>query len=160
MVASLNQSFPVKDLMPNMEQSRLRTVTASATLTAEQHDGQTILIDAAAGLTLTLPAANGTGAKFRFRVKTTVTSNTAVIKVANATDSFLGNALMTADGGNTVNGWEVAANDDTITMDGSTRGGIAGDLIEIEDVASGIFHVLMIGASTGTEATPFSATVS
>jgi hypothetical protein len=29
----------------------------------------------------------------------------------------------------------------------------------IEDIASGLFYVRVLGAATGTEATPFSATV-
>jgi hypothetical protein len=44
----------------------------------------------------------------------------------------------------------------TITMDGSTRGGFAGDVVELEDVATNVWAVRMFGHATGTEATPFS----
>lgn len=134
-------------------------VTASATLN-RSFANTPVVINAAAGLTLTLPAASGTGDVYTIIVGTTVTSNTAVVRVASASDIMAGNAIMSADGGNTSNMWETAADSDTITMDGSTRGGIRGDKITLTDYASGVWQVEMIGQSTGTEATPFSAAVS
>jgi hypothetical protein len=93
-------------------------------------------------------------------IKTTVTSNTTVIKVANASDTMAGRAIACADSGNSVNGWETAGSSDTITLDGSTTGGLRGDTVEITDIAEGIFVVNASLTQTGTEATPFSATVS
>jgi hypothetical protein len=52
-----------------------------------------------------------------------------------------------------------AGSDDTITWNGTTTGGYVGDMIEIEDIASGLFQVKVLGKATGTEATPFSAAV-
>lgn len=158
MATSLNTSVPVKDQMPNMEQSRLRTLTASATL-SDIHDGQTILLDAAAGLTVTLPAAVGSGKKFKFIVKTTVTSNNDVIQVTGD-DTMTGMILTLQDAADTVVGWETAATSDTITLNGTTTGGIKGDVIELEDVATDLWHVTGMTSATGTEATPFSAAVS
>lgn len=157
MTGTLNNSTPDRDQGPKYG-ARIRTVTASATLT-NADDGKTIVINAAAGLTLTLPTSTGTGWKARFMVKTTVTSNSVIIKVANATDELTGNVLVAADGGATVVGWEAADNDDTITLNGSTTGGIFGDCLEIEDLESGRFLVRAVLSGTGTEATPFSATV-
>lgn len=140
---------------------RVVNVTASSlAVTQAAHDGRVVTLNRAAGQAVTLPAAAGTGAKYTFMIGTTITSNTSTIKVANANDSFIGHAIQAADGGNTANMFEVAANDDTITFDGSTTGGIKGDLVEIIDVAANLFHVRVTGAATGTEATPFSATVS
>jgi hypothetical protein len=66
MTTSLNSSRPVLDQDARSGQSRIRTIlTASTTLTQELHDGQTIGLNALAGLTVTLPAATGTGMKFR-----------------------------------------------------------------------------------------------
>lgn len=161
MVASLNQSFPVKDLMPNMEQSRIRTLTASTTITAEQHDGQTLLMGASgAALTFTLPAASGTGARFRFRVSVVNTSN-YVIQVANSTDVMAGGLMAnTDDASNAVQGFETASTSDTITLNGTTTGGVnLGDWIELEDIKSGVWGVTGIITCSGTEATPFSAAV-
>ena len=136
-----------------------KNFTASASLTLS--DAETLLtVNAAAGLTLTLPAAAGTGACYKIFIGTTVTSNSVAIKVANASDSMVGLCVSGADGGATVNGWEVAANDDTITLNGSTTGGIKGDYIELTDAATNLWRVNAWTASTGTEATPFSNTVS
>lgn len=141
--------------------SKIVNLTASTlTVTADAHDLRTVTINRAAGSTITLPAATGSGAKFRFIVGTTVTSNGVIIKVANATDIMTGTALLLQDSADTVVGFETAADTDTITLDGSTTGGIKGGVVEIEDIASGLFFVRVLGSATGTEATPFSATVS
>lgn len=52
------------------------------------------------------------------------------------------------------------ASDDTITMSGTTTGGVAGSRVKLTDYASGKWHVEGRLISTGTEATPFSAAVS
>lgn len=135
------------------------SLTASTTIT-RSHANAPLVLNAAAGMTLTLPASAGIGDVYDFVVGTTVTSNSVVIKVANATDIIRGNAVSLADGGNTVNGWETAADTDTITLDGTTTGGIRGDRIRLVDAVSGIWMVQFLGSATGTEATPFSATVS
>lgn len=135
-----------------------KNFTASATLT--RSDADTVLtVNAAAGLTLTLPAAAGLGDLYRIVLGTTVTSNTVVVKVANASDTMTGLAISAADGGDTLNGWETAASSDTITFNGTTTGGIKGDYIELIDCAANTWAVQVRSASTGTEATPFSATV-
>lgn len=136
-----------------------KNFTASATLDAS--DAETICtVNAAAGLTLTLPAAEGTGRVFRIFIGTTVTSNSVVIQVDSADDTMAGLVISAADAGNTVNGWETAATSDTITLDGSTTGGILGDYIELTDCAATVWAVQGRTSSTGTEATPFSAAVS
>lgn len=134
-------------------------ITASTTMT-RSYAGTVVTINAAAGLTVTLPAAAGTGDAYEFVVGTTVTSNSVAIKVANASDSMVGLAIQAADGGSTSNAWEAAAGDDTITFNGTTTGGIKGDRVVVKDVAANLWHVSVVGAATGTEATPFSATVS
>lgn len=134
-------------------------VTADTTL-VPRHAGTTVTVNAAAGATLTLPAASGTGYEFDIFVGTTITSNTLVVQVANGDDTMSGVALIAADAGNTINGWETASTTDTITMDGSTTGGIKGDRIKLKDVADNLWAVEVIASATGTEATPFSAAVS
>jgi hypothetical protein len=133
---------------------------ATATVTSAAHSGRTVLLDRAAGQALTLPASTGSGNKYMFFVKTSITSNATTIKVANATDVMAGLAIVANDGGDTASIFETAADSDTISFDGSTTGGIRGATVELQDVAEGLFAVRVIGAATGTEATPFSATVS
>lgn len=134
------------------------TVTASTlTVTQADYNGQTIGLSRAAGITVTLPAATGTNAVYRFLVVTTVTSNSYKIQVANATD-VLNGTLNVA--GTTGTPFGTLPASDTITMNGTTTGGIAGSYFELTDVASGIFAITGGGLiGSGTVATPFSAAV-
>lgn len=161
MVSSLNTSRSVLDQDGREGQSRIATLTATATITQESHDGKTLLMGASgAALTFTLPAALGTGAKFKFRVSVVNTSN-YVIQVANSTDVMAGGLMFnTDDASNAVQGFETAASSDTITLNGTTTGGVnKGDWVELEDIASGVWGVTGILTGSGTEATPFSAAV-
>ena len=135
------------------------SLTASTTLSNKRHGDGGVVVNAAAGLTMTLPAASGSGVKFDIVIGTTVTSNSVILQVANSTDIMTGNVMSAADSGSSVNGWEAGATDDTITLNGTTTGGVKGDYITIRDVASGVWNVRMVSSSTGTEATPFSSAV-
>jgi hypothetical protein len=123
------------------------------------YNGVLVVINAAAGLTVTLPASDGGNARYRFLLGTTVTSNNVIIKVANTVDAMIGQSSMVSDDPATVKGFIAAAGDDTITLNGSTKGGFAGDQIEITDFVRGTFAVRITGKQTGAEATMFSATV-
>ena len=132
---------------------------ATLTCTKDVHAGRTTVISAVAGCAVTLPAATGTGSVYRFIIGSTITSNSTTIKVANATDVMSGRAFVISDGAAAVLGYATAAASDTITLNGTTLGGLAGDHIEIIDAITGTFAVRVFTAATGTEATPFSATV-
>lgn len=153
------------DFVPMQGSARVSSITAATlTVDAPTYAGSTIILNRAAGIAVTLPAALGTGNKYRFVVGTTF-SGSATIKVASATDYIIGTALLFQDAGDTTVGFAtantgtVATESDTITMEGTTRGGIKGAIIEIEDIAAGIFVVRMVSDASGTEATPFSVTV-
>lgn len=160
MVSSLNTAIRVADRGPGYYGNGVQTITASATADAS-YNGRTTVLTAAAGLTITLPTSSGNGWRARFILGATVTSNTLVIKVGNTTDAFVGFSQIVSDNAAAaVIGYIASANsDDTITFDGTTKGGYIGDIIEIEDIASGTFSVKIVGKATGIEATPFSATV-
>lgn len=133
---------------------------ATYTLSHEKHADRTMLLDRAAGVTVTLPKAQGTGHKFKFRIKTTATSNSYIIKVGNTTDIIQGVIMALSDGSNAVLAWEAGATDDTITFDRTTTGTAkVGHVVELEDIAAGVWAVSGSIAQSGTEATPFSATV-
>lgn len=137
----------------------INITAATLSLVASAHGDATITANRAAGITFTLPASDGKGSYFRIIVGTTITSNSLIVKVANSTDVMTGVAINAADGGDTAVAFETAATSDTITLNGSTTGGIKGDIIECEDVSAGLWSVKVVGSATGTEATPFSATV-
>lgn len=135
-----------------------KALTASATLNSS-YVGAPVVVNAAAGLTLTLPAASGTGEEYDIVIGTTVTSNNVIIQVANASDVMTGVAINAADGGDTAVMFETASTSDTITLNGTTKGGVKGDRIVLRDIAANTWHVQVIGSATGSEATPFSAAV-
>ena len=142
--------------------SRVVNVTSSTlTVTEADHDGKTIVLDLAAGIAVTLPAASA-GLKFRFVVKTTFTG-AASIKSVSGADIMIGHALMGNDTDNTVVEWQAlaASTIDTIDLFGTANstGGIAGQVITIEGLAANLWYVEIRGDAAGTEATPFANTV-
>jgi hypothetical protein len=90
-------------------------------------------------------------------VKTTVSSGNHVIQVANSTDVMSGAIHLTTDIAGT--SMPTSASTDTITMNGSTTGGLLGSWFQFTDVAAGFWALIGIANCTGTEATPFSAAV-
>lgn len=139
-----------------------RMIAAGGTLamTEAAHDGKIIAMDTATGSVVTLPASTGGGAVYRFLVTVTATSNSHVIKVANATDEMRGYVIQDSDTATAPNTWWAADNDDTITLNRTTTGLAAqGEYFEIVDAVLNHFFVRGYSQASGTEATPFSATV-
>ena len=132
--------------------------TATVTLSPETHGHRYCTLNRAGGIAVTLPAAIGTGDKYHLIVKTTFTTAGTIKVVGN--DTMTGVALLAQDGGDTLVAFEAAATSDTITMNGSTQGGIKGDSYELIDVSTDLWWVKIVGSATSTEATPFSSTVS
>jgi len=144
-------------------------LTADTTLLNHIHaNGPVLRLNATAGLTATLPAATGSGARYYFEVFALATSNSYKIQVANATDYFMG--VITGartDSGNAVLGFAaansgtVATNSDTITLNRTTTGSVnVGEWIAIEDAATNVWQVRGVLTATGAAfATPFSAAV-
>ena len=145
---------------PALSAAPVDCTASTLTITQATHAGRMVTLNRAAGIAVTLPAATGTGSVYRFLIGTTVTSNATTIKVANATDVMTGSALVISDDAAAVLGYKTAASSDTVSFNGSTTGGILGDVVEVEDVGAGLFRVTVVSSATGTEATPFSATVS
>jgi hypothetical protein len=102
-------------------------------------NGKTILLDTAAGTTITLPAASGSGARFKFLVSVIATSNSHKIQVANASDTMTGMLMAVSDdAGFPVKGYtaDATAGADTITLNRTTTGStVKGEWIEVEDYA-------------------------
>jgi hypothetical protein len=140
----------------------VKSITATATLTRQTNAGRTNVVNAAAGLTLTLPSAVGSGYVYRVLVGTTLTSNTIVIQVANTTDVFRGGVLINDIGDSsaaTSDFFPTASTSDTITLTASIGAGKAGDFIEIEDYAAGFFAVRGVLQGETDPTNPFSAAV-
>ena len=131
---------------------------ATLAVSAAAHAGHTIVSDLAATQTATLPSATGSGNSYSFVVNVTKTGD-LVIQVTT-TDIMKGHAILFADAGDTVVGFATAATSDTVTLDGTTTGGIAGATVKLTDIKSGVWSVEVVSDASGTEVTPFSAAVS
>ena len=150
---------------------------SSISLTVADHAGRIVHNDAAGAVTYTLPATNansdsavaGPGADFNnlnnvgatIEIFSSITkTGDLVVQVANATDVMVGSAVFIDDSSDNVVGFETASTSDTITLNGSTKGGVTFSKIVCTVLASGKWKVDVISGCTGTPATPFSAAVS
>lgn len=150
----------------NLRYTTPNVINASErTLTIDQlaHGNKIIVLDNVLGVTVTLPPAVGSGARYTFVIKTAATSNANIIKVANPTDVMDGslNIQQDTDSDGTLKCWLAEVDDDTMTFAGAaTTGGIAGNRIECIDYAPGFWSCTAWTVSGGaSEATPFSAGV-
>ena len=145
----------------DLDNKPLSITTSTVTLDSATHGNRLLLLNRAAGIAVTLPLASGSGDIYRLHVQTTFTG-ASTIKVSSAADELQGNAVLFADAGATVVGFSTADNDDTIDMLGTANstGGFFGEYIVLEDMATGYWRVDLTSDAGGTEATPFSATVS
>lgn len=140
-----------------------RTLIAAGstkTLTAKDQ-GSIVVLDTASGSVVTLPAASGSGRVYKFLVTVTATSNSHIIKVANASDEMRGYVVQDSDTATAPNIWWAADDDDTITLNRTTTGLAAqGEYFELVDATNNHWFVRGYSQASGIEATPFSATVS
>lgn len=129
---------------------------STTTLTLAAHDGKTLVIDnATKALTVNLPAATGSGARYRAVLMTSITNGAgnSITFVATGAHMF-GIHWVLSDGAAAVLGY-AAGGATSINFNGTTKGGIKGDIVEIEDVATSVLIVRVMTQETGTEATSF-----
>lgn len=160
-LATLTATAAELNRVADRDQRIVNATAATLAVTEALHDGRVIVLDRAAGIAVTLPAA-AAGLDFTFIVKTTFTGAASIKSVAG-TDIMIGYALMGNDSDNTIVRWPaLAANTyDTIDLFGTANstGGIAGQIVRIRGLAASLWHVEMCGDAAGTEATPFADTV-
>lgn len=129
--------------------------TATLTLTADAYVGRPIALNRAAGITFTLPKATGSGNTYEFVVTTTLTGN-GIIRVVDSTDIIQGFSFIN---GASLAFFGTAGTSDTITLNGTTTGGLIGSYVVVRDTAATVWTCEVYGIGSGTAATPFSATV-
>jgi hypothetical protein len=135
-------------------ESLTQIISATTTTLSMLKQGiQYLRTSIAATQTINVPAATGKSGGFNIFIGVTATGN-KVIKAAG-TSLFQGIAVMT---GGTAGSFGTAANSNTITLNGSTQGGVIGTLIELRDVAPGVWSVKVHSCGTGIQVTPFSNT--
>ena len=135
---------------------------ATLTLDYRLHNDAVVVINRAAGCVVTLPAASGSGAKFRVMVGTTISSTSFKLQVANGTDTMAGHittSIATGAAGADF-GEALTGTDDTITCNGTTTGGIAGSYVEAQDVATNLWLINGALIGSGSITSSVSAAVS
>lgn len=135
----------------------LVNVTASTyTLSQVVNAGKLITANRAAGIAFTLPAATGSGARYKIIIGTTITSNTTTIATASGSDKICGFQTIVKSGTTTPNVYPITATSVTLTFDGSTKGGTKGDMIELIDFAANLWYANEILQGSGTITSNFS----
>ena len=165
-------SGPVKSLAGFISAGVSNSVTTAVgkTLTVANDAGKQIYYTSVSTATFTLPAvntsspsdptdpnqANNYGAAFEFVLSTTVTGN-FIVKVNSSNDTVVGTAILGS--GTTALVFSTATASDTITLSGTTTGGVGGATISATVVGANRYKVNVVSGATGAVATPFSATV-
>jgi hypothetical protein len=128
---------------------------ATLTLTAED-SGKTIFLNRATGCEVTLPDPE-VGLTFHFVVRTAVTSNDYSINGAETTHLFAGRVLnMDTDSSNVMAYFTAdESDDDVMSLNGSTTGGLKGDNFTVTCISPTRWYVEGLVTGTGTVATPF-----
>jgi len=129
------------------------TITAATTLDKDVHGGTVVNVNNATGFAITLPASNGDGTVFTLFYMATISSGNGTIVCAGSDVINGGVAISTDIGGVTM---LAAAATATITLNGSTTGGVVGTWVRLRDATSGVWMLEGFLCSTGSEATPFS----
>lgn len=137
---------------------------ASKTLTVVDNNNDIVLLDTASGgTTITLPAATGSGASFRFVISALATSPAGhIVKVGNTSDTLKGIvAVVGTLPAGTATAFATDATSDTLTLNAGNKTGNAavGEYIDVVDIATNVWHISGFASCSGTPATPFSATV-
>lgn len=159
-LAILGLSWPViLELEKQIAGLSIPPVSAGSSLSLSPflNAGNEVALDTLTGSTVTLPAATGSGVRFKFLVTTLATSNAHVVSTVPSTDVFIGTIAGVSDDPATVKGWIAGATDNTITLNRSTTGSVSkGEWFEVQDIAAGVWSVTGMITQTGVEATPFS----
>ena len=140
------------------------SLTADTTLTVAAHSGKVLTCNDADGK-FTLPSivstppgrdddhnqTNNLGASFTFVIETAATD---LDILTDGTDKFVGGLYLgksDAAGKTFISG----ASNDVITLNGTTKGGIAGSIITVTAIGSAKYAVEGIVLASGTVVTPF-----
>ena len=165
-MAKTTFSGPVKSLAGFISAGNANVVslTADTTLTVAAHAGKILVTNDADGK-FTLPSivatapgrdddpnqTNNLGATFTFVV---VTAATDMDILTDGTDKFVGGTytgVTDATGKTFISG----ASNDVLTMNGSTKGGLAGSIVRVTAIASAKYAIEGLILGSGTLVTPF-----
>lgn len=148
-------SRPIQKRVGFIEQVVTNLASTPYTLSKPKQSQRVLRLSVATTQTINLPKATGKGGRFRIFLGITASGN-KVIRANGSSDFIQGIALIASTG--TSGSFATAANTNTITLNGSTTGGVVGTSIELQDVALNQWAVVVHGSATGVAATCFSNT--
>lgn len=152
-----NESGIIK-LTPTFRRKHLVAGLGSTLTLTEDQSGSTVVLDRAAGSTVTLPAKASNGTYFEFVVSVSVTSNDDKVITGAATELLVGNIVnCDTDTANATLSFPsvVGTSNIAVVLNGSTKGGIKGDRVQFTKVNSTTWQVSGTTNGTGAVATPF-----
>jgi len=145
---------------------------ASTTLDVANYAGRTVRVNNATAeiilpeiIATAYPASSGPsgdynsknniGTSYKFYIETSATAGGLTIKT-NGTDKFVGiaNIVINNDAGG--KSFDPSASDDIITLNGTTKGGVSGSMLEITAIAANKYLVSATLLGSGVLVTPFS----
>jgi len=153
-MANNNGTLPTLDVPSKRP---IITLAAARTLSEDQ-SGSVVVFNAAAGFTVTLPAACANGTFFEFVVGVTVTSVGLKVITGAATELMVGNIVGTdTDSSDALASWKslVGTSNISFTLNGTTSGGLIGDRIVVTKITSTKWQVVGTTLATGVVVTPF-----
>lgn len=128
-------------------------LTTATTLSPSLHEGVTVCMNSATGFTVTLPAATGSGNYFDVLVTVTNTSGNHVVKTGGS-DVLVGTVAVASTATSVLTGCQ--STNSTITMTGTTTGGLKGSWLHFTDIATGVWFVEANLVASGTAASAVS----
>jgi hypothetical protein len=132
--------------------------TGTTQLRLDQLSNRPVVLNVAAGCTISFPRTTGSGVIF-YVVVLKVSTVGYILQTDPTTDAFFGSLSINLTGSTSTPfaSGSVAANCNVITLNGTTTGGAQiGDTLQFIDVAVGTWAVSGDIIGTGTVATPFS----
>lgn len=125
------------------------------TLAPATHGFRLVTLAPTGGLTITLPAATGSQCVYTLCLTAAVTGGNLLIDGKTPSANLFGIAFQNKDGAG-ITTTPSTATTNLITLNGSTTGGLAGDIITLQDVATNVFSFDIQGKYSGTFGTPLS----
>jgi len=117
--------------------AKIVTIAATDAITAAEHESRVNLLGEVGGdaiVTLTLPAATGTGSRYYFCVSVVNTSNYVIQKAGSGT--FDGSVSLLDADSNAQTAYKATGATSIITLNGTSQGGQIGDWLEFIDIAT------------------------
>lgn len=135
----------------------INVTAATVTITAATHAGCWITLNAATGIAVTLPVPTGSGALYTFVNMTPLSAANHTFTRGNSSDVMVGIAGIGKAAGSSTP-FLAASNSNTVTLNGTTTGGLGGDELYFLDTAANQWFIAFTLWGSGTLATPFSNT--